>query len=231
MKRRELITLLGAAAAWPLAARAQQGERVRRIGVLMNLAADDPEALARLAAFHQGLQEAGWVVGRNIRIDYRWGAGDADRFRRYAAELVALVPEVVLATSGSTVPWLLQATRSVPIVFTQTPDPVGAGFFASLAHPGGNVTGFTNFDYSIGGKFLELLKDIAPRVTRAAVLRDPCWGRPVGRNPDRSSVVWGGVAPSRCARCRRNRTRPYGNGARLEWRADRHRERAGGGSP
>ena len=230
MKRRELITLLGAAAAWPLAARAQQGERVRRIGVLMNLAADDPEALARLAAFHQGLQEAGWVVGRNIRIDYRWGAGDADRFRRYAAELFALVPEVVLATSGSTVPWLLQATRSVPIVFTQTPDPVGAGFVASLAHPGGNVTGFTNFDYSIGGKFLELLKDIAPRVTRAAVLRDPCWGRPVGRNPDRSSVVWGGVAPSRCARCRRNRTRPNCNGAQLEWRADRHRKRAGGGS-
>jgi putative ABC transport system substrate-binding protein len=172
--RREFITLLGGAvAAWPLAARAQQGERVRRIGVLMNLAADDPEALARLAAFHQGLQEAGWVVGRNIRIDYRWGAGDADLFRRYATELVALVPEVVLATSGTTVPWLLQATRSVPIVFTQTPDPVGAGFVASLAHPGGNITGFTNFDYSIGGKFLELLKEIAPRVTRAAVLRDP----------------------------------------------------------
>src|SRR5262245_26648825 len=139
----------------------------------MNLAADDPEALARLAAFHQGLQEAAWVVGRNLRIDYRWGAGDADLFRRYAAELVALVPEVILATSGTTVPWLLQATRSVSIVFTQTPDPVGAGFVASLAHPGGNITGFTNFDYSIGGKFLELLKEIAPRVTRAAVLRDP----------------------------------------------------------
>src|SRR5262249_21718643 len=174
MRRREFITLLGGAtAAWPLAARAQQGERVPRIGVLMTLAGDDPEALARLAAFHQGLQEASWVVGRNIRIDYRWGAGDADLFRRYAAELVALVPEVVLATSGTTVPWLLQATRSVPIVFTQTPDPVGAGFVASLAHPGGNITGFTNFDYSIGGKFLELLKEIAPRVTRAAVLRDP----------------------------------------------------------
>jgi putative ABC transport system substrate-binding protein len=173
VNRRSFITLLGGAAAWPLAARAQQRERMRRIGVLMNLAADDPEALARLAAFHQGLQEAGWVVGRNLRIDYRWGAGDAELFRRYAAELVALAPDVILATSGSTVPWLLQATRSVPIVFTQTPDPVGAGFVASLAHPGGNITGFTNFDYSIGGKLLELLKEIAPRVTRAAVLRDP----------------------------------------------------------
>ena len=176
--RREFITLLGGAVAWPLAARAQQGERVRRIGVLKNLAADDPEALARHAAFHQGLQEAGWVVGRNLRIEYRWGAGDADRFRRYAAELVALVPDVVLAASGTTVPWLLQATRSVPIVFTQTPDPVGAGFVASLAHPGGNITGFTNFDYSIGGKLLELLKEIAPRAMRAAVLRDA--GDPAG---------------------------------------------------
>jgi len=179
MKRREFITLLGGAAvAWPLVARAQQPERMRRVGVLMNLAADDPEALARLAAFHQGLQEAGWVVGRNLRIEYRWGAGDADRFRRYAAELVALAPDVILATSGSTVPWLLQATRSVPIVFTQTPDPVGAGFVASLAHPGRNITGFTNFDYSIGGKFLELLKEIAPRVKRATVLRDA--GDPAG---------------------------------------------------
>ena len=178
MRRRNFIALLGTAAAWPLAARAQQGVRMRRIGVLVNLASDDPEALARLAAFHQGLQEAGWVVGRNLRIDYRWGAGDADRFRRYATELVALVPEVVLATSGTTVPWLLQATRSVPIVFTQTADPVGAGFVASLAHPAANITGFTNFDYSMGGKLLELLKEIAPRVTRAAVLRDA--GDPAG---------------------------------------------------
>ena len=177
--RRDFITLLGGAAvAWPLAGYAQHSERVRRIGVLMNLAADDPEAQARLAAFHQGLQEAGWAVGRNLRIDYRWGAGDADRFRRYAPELVALAPDVILATSGTTVPWLLQATRSVPIVFAQVPDPVGAGFVASLAHPGGNITGFTNFDYSIGGKFLELLKEIAPRVTRAAVLRDA--GDPAG---------------------------------------------------
>jgi putative tryptophan/tyrosine transport system substrate-binding protein len=183
LTRRKLITFIGGAAAmpsmpWPPAARAQQPERMRRIGVLVNIAADDPEALARLAAFHQGLQEAGWAVGRNLRIDYRWGAGDADRFRRYAAELVALAPDIILATSGATVPWLLQATRSVPIVFAQVPDPVGAGFVASLAHPGGNITGFTNFDYSMGGKLLELLKEIAPRVTRAAVLRDS--GDPAG---------------------------------------------------
>ena len=179
MRRRNFIALLGSAAVvWPLPARAQQGERVRRIGGLMNLAADDPEAQARLAVFHQGLQEAGWSVGRNLQIDIRWGAGDADRFRRYAPELVALAPDVILATSGTTVPWLLQATRSVPIVFTQTPDPVGAGFVASLAHPGGNITGFTQFDYSIGGKFLELLKEIAPRVRHAVVLRDA--GDPAG---------------------------------------------------
>ena len=179
MKRRDFMTLVGGAvAAWPFAARAQQAERTRRIGVLMNLAADDPEAQTRLAAFHQGLQEAGWAVGRNLRIEIRWGAGDADRFRRYAPELVALGPDVILATSGTTVPYLLQATRSVPIVFTQTPDPVGAGFVASLAHPGGNITGFINFDYSIGGKLLELLKDIAPRVRHALVLRDA--GDPAG---------------------------------------------------
>jgi putative ABC transport system substrate-binding protein len=179
LRRRQFITLLGGAGvAWPLAARAQRPDRMRRIGVLMNLASDDPEGQARLAAFHQGLQEAGWAVGRNLRIEYCWGAGDADRLRRCAAELVALVPETILATSGTTVPWLLQATRSVPVVFTQTPDPVGAGFVASLAHPGGNVTGFTNFEYSIGGKFLELLKEIAPQVRRAAVLRDV--GDPAG---------------------------------------------------
>ena len=192
MNRRELISLLGgAAAAWPLAARAQQSERVRRIGVLMNLAADDPEAQVRLAAFHQGLQELGWTVGRNLRIDTRWGAGDADRYRRYSTELVALAPDVILAASGAIVPWLLQATRSVPIVFAQVPDPVGAGFVESLAHPGGNITGFTNFEFSIGGKLLELLKEIAPRVTRAAVLRDAADPAGVGQ--------WGAIqtaAPS-----------------------------------
>jgi putative ABC transport system substrate-binding protein len=138
----------------------------------MNLAADDAEGQARLAAFLQGLQEAGWAVGRNASIDIRWGAGDAERYRTYAAELVALAPDVVLAAAGSTIPALLRATRTVPIVFAQTPDPVGAGFVESLARPGGNVTGFTTFEYGMSGKYLELLKEIAPRVTRAAVLRD-----------------------------------------------------------
>ena len=173
MRRRELITLLGGAAvAWPLAARAQQRERMRRIGVLMRLAADDLEGQARIAAFLQGLQEGGWSVGRNVRIDYRWALGDAERSRKYAAELVALAPDAILAAGGAVVAPLLQATRTVPIVFAQTPDPVGAGFVASLARPGGNATGFAIFEFGISGKWLELLKEIAPRVTRAAVLRD-----------------------------------------------------------
>src|SRR6516225_8457789 len=173
MKRREFITLLGGAAAWPLAARAQQPERARRIGVLTPFAADDPEAKARVEAFVQALQQLGWSVGRNVQIDIRWGAGDAERTRHYAAELVALAPDAILAAGGATVGPLLQATRSVPIVFTLTPDPVGAGFVDSLSNPGGNATGFTNFEYGIGVKWVELLKEIAPRVTRAAVLRDP----------------------------------------------------------
>jgi putative tryptophan/tyrosine transport system substrate-binding protein len=175
MTRREFMTLLGggSAVAWPLIARAQQAERVRRIGVLMNLAADDPESSARLTAFVQGLQELGWTDGRNVRIDTRWGAGDADRIRKYAAELVALTPDVILATSSPAMAALQQVTRTVPIVFAQVADPVGAGFIASLARPGGNATGFTVFEYGISAKWLELLKEIAPRVTRAAVLRDP----------------------------------------------------------
>ena len=175
MKRRDFVTLLGgAAAAWPLAARAQQREQMRRIGVLMNLGSDDAEGQARNAAFLQGLQELGWTVGRNVRIEYRWGAGDAELFRRYASELVALAPDVILAVGGAVLPSLLQATRTVPIVFTGTPDPVGAGFVESLARPGGNVTGFTPFlEFGISAKWLELLKEIAPHVTRAAVIRDP----------------------------------------------------------
>jgi len=181
MRRRECITLLGGAAAWPLAAHAQQGERMRRIGVLMGLAADDAEGQARIAAFVQALQGLGWSNGRNVRIDIRRGAGDAERSRSYAAELVALTPDVILASGGTVVGPLLQATRTIPIVFTQTPDPVGAGFVASLARPGGNATGFTIFEYGISAKWLELLKQIAPRVTRAAVLRDPATPQGVGQ--------------------------------------------------
>jgi len=182
VKRRAFITLLGgAAAAWPLAARAQQRERMRRIGVLMSLAADDPEMKARLAAFLQGLQHLGWTDGRNLRIDIRSTAGDAERIRRHAAELVALAPDVILASGGQVVGGLLQATRTVPVVFTQTPDPVGAGFVASLAQPGGNATGFTQFEYGVSAKWLELLKEIAPRVTRTAVLRDPTIPEGIGQ--------------------------------------------------
>src|SRR6266478_10201346 len=172
MKRRAFITLLGGAAAWPLAARAQQGERVRRIGVLINTSADDSEGQARIAAFHQGLQEWGWTLGRNARIDVRWGAVDADNSRRYAAELVALAPDVILASASAAMGALQQTTRTVPIVFVLIVDPVGAGFVESLAHPGGNVTGFMNYEYSLSGKWLELLRQIVPRLTHAAVLRD-----------------------------------------------------------
>jgi putative tryptophan/tyrosine transport system substrate-binding protein len=192
LKRRDFISLLGAAAAvWPLAARAQQADRVRRVGVLMNLGSDDAEGQARNAAFLQGLQELGWTVGRNVRIEYRWGAGDAELFRRHGLELVALAPDVILAGGGAVVPSLLQATRTIPIVFTGTPDPVGAGFVESLARPGGNATGFTIFEYGISGKWLELLKEIAPHVTRAAVIRDPAIAAGLG--------LWGAiqsVAPS-----------------------------------
>jgi putative ABC transport system substrate-binding protein len=173
VRRREFITLLGGAVAWPLAARAQQPERLRRIGVLMSLAADDPEAPSLITAFAQGLQALGWTAGNNVRIDYRWGANNTGLFRKYAAELVALSPDVILATAGSIVGDLQQASRTVPIVFVTTIDPVGSGFVASLARPGGNATGFTAFEFSISGKWLELLKEIAPHVTRAAVIRDP----------------------------------------------------------
>ena len=181
IRRRQFITLLGGAAAWPLAARAQQGNRVRLLGVLMNTNADDPEGQARIAAFHQGLQEWGWTLGRNARIDVRWGVIDADNSRRYAAELVALSPDVILASASAVMGALQQTTRTVPIVFVLIVDPVGAGFVESLAHPGGNVTGFMNYEYSLSGKWLELLREIAPGVTRAAVLRDPTVGSGTGQ--------------------------------------------------
>ena len=192
MKRREFITLLsGAAAAWPLHARAQQGERVRRIGVLMPLAADDPEATARIAVLQQSLQQLGWVDGRNVQIDARWSAGNEADTRKNAADLAALAPDVILANGASATGPLLQATRTVPIVFVIVTDPVGAGFVDSLARPGGNATGFINFEYGMSGKWLELLKQIAPGVTRVAVLRDAA----VSVGPAQFGVIQA-VAPS-----------------------------------
>jgi putative ABC transport system substrate-binding protein len=179
--RRKLLAALAGASAWPFAARAQQVERMRRVGVLMNLAADDPETQARMTAFVQGLQQVGWTDGRNVRIDIRWGAGDAELIRRYAAELVALAPDVILASGGSSLVPLHQLTNTVPLVFVIVPDPVGAGFVASLARPGGNATGFTNIEYGMSGKWLELLKQIAPGVARVAVLRDPSSASGIGQ--------------------------------------------------
>jgi putative tryptophan/tyrosine transport system substrate-binding protein len=173
MRRRAFITLLGGATAWPLAAWAQQADRVRRIGALMTQAADDPEGQSRLLALAQGLQESGWTIGRNVQIDTRWGAGDAERYRRYAAELVALAPDVILVNGPAALAQVQQATRSLPIVFTNVTDPLGAGFIVSVARPGGNVTGFMLSEYSTSAKSVELLKEIAPRVARAAILRDP----------------------------------------------------------
>jgi putative ABC transport system substrate-binding protein len=172
MKRREFITLLGGAAAvWPLAAGAQQGERMRRIGVLVPHDQDSPVAQARIAALLQELQRLGWT-GRNVRIDIRWAGAEVENIRKHAAELAALAPDVILANGSVVVTPLLQATRTVPIVFVVVPDPVGAGFVDSLARPGGNATGFVQFEYGLSGKWLELLKEVAPRLTRAAVLRD-----------------------------------------------------------
>jgi ABC-type uncharacterized transport system substrate-binding protein len=182
MKRREFITLIGgAAAAWPLAARAQQAERMRRVGVLMHLAADDPEGQSRVAAFLQGLQEAGWAVGRNVNIDVRWAAGEADRYRRYAMEIVALTPDVILTSAPPSIRAMQQATRTVPIVFVLVPDAVGTGIVDSLSRPGGNTTGFTSTELGMPVKWLELLKEIAPKMTRAAVLRDAADATAIGQ--------------------------------------------------
>lgn len=192
MRRRKFVGLLsGAATVWPHAVHAQQPERLRRIGVLMTTAAGDAEGRARMAAFLQGLQHLGWTDGRNLRIDTRWGAGNADDFRKYSAELVALAPDVILAPGSVTVEAFLKATRTVPIVFVHVADPVGAGFIDSMSRPGGNATGFIVFEYGIGAKWLELLKQIAPGVKRAAVIRDPAIAAGIGQ--------WGAilaVAPS-----------------------------------
>jgi ABC-type uncharacterized transport system substrate-binding protein len=190
MRRREIITLLGGvAAAWPFAALAQQSDRVRRIGFLIG--ADDANSRAMYEAFRQGLQQLGWIDGRNVRIDARFGAGDPVRIRKYAAELVAFSPDVILVTGSAATPPLLQETRTVPIVFTIVPDPVGSGFVDSLSQPGGNATGFMQFEYSLSGKWLELLKQIAPNVTRVAVLWDPTIPAGIGK-----FAVIQSVAPS-----------------------------------
>src|SRR4051794_26935774 len=179
--RRQFITLLGGAAAWPRGAWAQQGERQRSIGVLNSLSSNDSAGHSRIAAFMQGLQQSGWTVGRNLRIESRWAGSRADDFRKYAAELIEVAPDLVLATGSAAVDSLMHASRSVPIVFVNVIDPVGAGFVESLARPGGNVTGFTQFEYSTSGKWLELLKEIAPRVARVVVLRDPSQASGLGQ--------------------------------------------------
>jgi len=180
--RRELLAALGgAAASWPLAARAQQPQRMRRLGVLSALLEDDPESVARRAVFEQALQALGWTAGRNLRIDYRWTGNDRAVIQKFATELVALAPDVILTSGNFIMAPMLQAARTIPIVFTQVIDPVGSGFVESMARPGGNVTGFTQFEYSLAGKWLELLKEIAPRVTRVAVLRDPTRGPGIGQ--------------------------------------------------
>ena len=192
MRRRDFLGVLGgAAAAWPVVARGQQPEQMRSVGALIGATADDPDAQARTAAFVQALRQLGWTDGRNVRIDIRWAAGDADDIRRHAVELVALAPDVILAGGSSSVAPLLRATRAVPIVFAFVADPVGSGFVDSLSRPGGNATGFMSAEYSTSGKWLELLKEIAPGVTRAAVLRDAAITSGIGQ-----FAVIQSVAPS-----------------------------------
>jgi putative tryptophan/tyrosine transport system substrate-binding protein len=234
MRRREFITLVGGvAAAWPLAARAQQGGRMRRIGVLMPFAADDSAAQRRVLAFAQALAQSGWTDGRNVRIDIRWSAGDPERIRKYAAELVALAPDVILTVSSAATGPLLQASRTVPIVFVQVAEPVGAGFVETVARPGGNATGFMLYEYGIGGKWLELLKEIAPGVKRVAFLQNPA----IAAGPGQFGAIQGGGPIARCggapdqrARCRRGRARHYRICASLEWRPDCGGRRAHGAS-
>ena len=226
--RREFITLLGGAAAWPLAARAQQAERMRRIGVLLPATADDAEFQTRVGAFLEGLQQSGWTIGRNVRIDSRWATTNAVEIRRHAAELAALAPDVILTASSPALAALQQATRTVPIVFVSVIDPVGSGFVDSLARPGGNTTGFLLFEYSLSGKWLELLKQIAPKRDRSRSL-SRYWQsfreRPIRRHPDRGAVAWSGGESGQPARRQRDRTRRGGVRALRERRSDSDGER------
>jgi len=189
VKRRQFIAGLGSVAAWPVAARAQQRQPMRRVGILMHLAAEDPESVRSIVAFGQGLEQLGWSEGQNVRMDIRWAAGNADGYRKYAAELVALAPDVVLGVGGTITAALQQASQTVPIVFVLVTDPVGFGLVASMARPSGNATGFTVFDYGFTAKWVELLKEIAPRVTRAAIMRDPAIATGIGQFAAMQSVA------------------------------------------
>jgi putative ABC transport system substrate-binding protein len=227
MKRREFITILcGAATAWPLAARAQQPRQLRRIGVLMNRASNDPEGQARMAAFQEALRKLGWTGGANVQIDIRYGEDNIDVERKYAAELIALAPDIILASGTVSMTALQPLGRTVPIVFAVVADPVGAGFVNSLAQPGGNATGFMLYEYGLSGKWVELLKQIAPSVTRAAILRDPT--NPAGLAyfgaPGYGTVARDGCEPSQHARCRGDRTRRDGLRTLCKWRPDRDAE-------
>ncbi len=182
MRRRELILLIGGAvAAWPVMARAQQSEQMRRIGVLMNIAENDPQSAVRISALVRGLEELGWAVGRNMQIDYRWAAGNANLYRKYAPELAALAPSVILVVGGTGASELQRVTRTIPIVFVGTTDPVNRGLIASMARPGGNTTGFIEYEFGMSGKWLELLKQIAPSVSRVMVVRDPSESSGIGQ--------------------------------------------------
>ena len=230
MRRREFIVLVGGvAAAWPLRASAQQPEQMRRIGVLMNAAADDPYGQARLAAFRQVLQQLGWGDGRNVQIDTRWGGNDVERERTLAAELVALAPHVILAVGTLGVTAVKRETQTMPIVFNSVSDPVGAGVVDDLARPSGNVTGFMNFEYSLSGKWLDLLKEIVPGVKRVAVLRDsanPAGIAQFGAIRAAASSLGVDVSPID-VRDRRDRARRRGVRSQSEWRPDRNRQRGG----
>ena len=191
MRRREFLGILGCAAAWPIASKAQPADRTRVVGVLTNLGPDDPEAKARITVFEQTLQQLGWAVGRDLKIEIRETGSDLDQLRRYAAELVALAPDVILTIGSVALAPLQQATRTIPIVFVNVPDPVGAGFVQSMAQPGGNITGFSNFEYSMSGKWAELLKQIAPKATRALVLRDSSSAAGIGQFAAVRSIAQG----------------------------------------
>ena len=235
MNRREFITLLGGAGAWPVAAHAQQAGQVQRIGMLTAATpADDPDGRARLAVFLQALQQLGWTEGHNVRIDYRWGLGDANNIRKYAMELAALSPDVILSVGTASMGALLQVTRTVPIVFVSVADPVGAGFVDSLSRPGGNATGFTQFEYSLSGKWLELLKQIAPGMNAGGSLSGSGHNlrhRPIRRSPIRGPFRRGGGKSDQCARRRRNRARRRGFRAFAQWRPDRDVGRGVGTPP